>query len=220
MTPFQFNLTQGLIYGELRLRGYKINEGASSPQELQYLYETAKWPNIKRIAEIGFHLGFSSYAFLKARKDITVVSFDIGTHSFVSGAKKIIDLKFPGRHRLIYGDSIKTVPEFITQNPDRKFDLIFIDGGHEYETVKADINNMKSLARLNTIIIIDDLTPWLPWGKEPTQAWEEAIKKREIVQDELYIDGNAVKAIEPPGKRGWASGQYILISYGTSKIKY
>jgi predicted O-methyltransferase YrrM len=210
MTPFQFNLARGLIYGELRLRGYKIDEGGSSPQELQYLYETAKSPGVKSVAEIGFHLGFSSYAFLKAQNDISVVSFDIGTHSFISGAKKIIDRKFPGRHTLIRGDSTKTVPEFSMRNPNRKFDLIFIDGGHEYEIVKADICNMRLLARVGTIVIVDDLASWLPWGKGPARAWEEAIQVKEVVQDELYKDGQRVKTIEPPGRRAWALGRYLF----------
>ena len=201
---------RGLVYAELRLRGYKIKEGASSPAELMYLYKTAKRPNIDCVAEIGFHLGFSSYAFLKANRKISVISFDIGSHPFISAAKKIIDRKFPGRHTILYGDSTKAVPEFARQNPNIKFDLIFIDGGHDYETARDDIQNMKSLARPDTIVIIDDLTPWLPRGKGPTQAWTEAINKKEIVQDELYKDGKLVRAIEPPGERSWAIGHYVF----------
>jgi predicted O-methyltransferase YrrM len=210
MTPFRFSVAMALIYGELRLAGYKIDEGGSSPEELQYLYETARRPNIKRIAEIGFHLGFSSYAFLKPKSDITVTSFDIGAHEFVSGAKEIIDRKFPKRHTLILGDSTKTVPEYAAQNPDTKFDLIFIDGGHDYEVAKADLKNMKSFARPDTLLLIDDLTPWLSWGKGPTQAWMEAIQSGEIIQDELYKDGKPVKTIEPPGQRSWALGHYTF----------
>lgn len=210
MTELQFNVMRGLVYTELRLRGYNIEEGASSAAELMSLYETASRPNINRIAEIGFHLGFSSYAFLRADPQITVTSFDIGSHHFVPAAKKIIDRKFPGRHTIIYGNSTKTVPTFANQNPNTKFDLIFIDGGHDYETARADIQNMKSLAHPNTIVIIDDLTPWLPWGKGPTQAWIEAINKKEIVQDELYKDGKPVKTIEAPGERSCAMGRYIF----------
>ena len=139
MTPFRFNLMRGLIYTELRLRGYKIEEGSSSPRELQYLYEVAKRSYIKRIAEIGFHLGFSSYAFLKANPKVSVTSFDIGSHSFIPAAKNIIDRKFPNRHTIIYGDSTKIIPDFAKMNPNIEFDLIFIDGGHDYETAKADI---------------------------------------------------------------------------------
>lgn len=208
MTPFRLNLTRGLIYTELRLKGYKIEEGASSPEELQYLYKTAQRSGITKIAEIGFHLGFSSYAFLKANRQATVVSFDLGSHDFVPAAKKIIDRKFPGRHTLLYGDSMKTIPEFAEQNPDEKFDLIFIDGGHDYKTARADIRNMRKLATADTLVIMDDLTPWLPWGKGPAQAWSEAIASHEIIQLELYKDGKPAKTIEPPGARIWALGRY------------
>ncbi len=55
---------------------------------------------------------------------------------------------------------------------------------------------------------MDDLTPWLPWGKGPMQAWNEAVQQRTIVQEELYKDGQRVDAIEPPGERSWALGRY------------
>ena len=201
---------RGAVYAELRFRGYKIEEGSSSPEELKCLYEIARDQSICHIAEIGFHLGFSTYAFLKAKKENTVVSFDIKVHPFVPAAKNIIDRKFPGRHSIVYGDSTKTVREFSRNNPNMKFDLIFIDGGHDYEIARADLQNTRSLAYPGSLVIMDDLTPWLPWGKGPTQAWEEAIQNNYIKQIEVYEDGRSVTEIAPPGERAWAVGKYVL----------
>ncbi len=99
MTPLRFNIMRALVYGELFLRGYRIKEGSSSPQELDFLYATAQEAHIHQVAEIGFHLGFSAYAFLKANPTLKVTSFDIASHPFIFAAKKIIERKFPGRHR-------------------------------------------------------------------------------------------------------------------------
>jgi len=197
-----------LVTREIKSQGHIIEEGSASSAELLYLYKSAKRPGITSIAEIGFNLGFSAYAFLKSSPRVSVVSFDIGGHSYIPAAKAIIDRKFPGRHTLIYGDSTKTVPEFAKQHPGTAFDLIFIDGGHAYEVARADIQNMKSLAGAKTGVIIDDLTPWLPWGEGPTRAWIEAIQGGVIVQEELYKDGVRVNTIQPPGERSWALGHY------------
>ena len=185
-------------------------EGSIDEVERKYLANLARNTNVKLIGEVGFNAGLSSYTFLEANPKAQVYSFDIGEYDYVKPAKKYINELFPDRHNLIFGDSLKTVPKLHGSNPELKFDLIFIDGGHDYKTVKADINNMKNLATKDTLLLIDDLTPWKSWGVGPTKAWLEAIDSNFISQLELYKDGNKASQIEPPGERSWAIGKYIF----------
>ncbi|SPM37099.1 hypothetical protein AB431_21135 [Mycobacterium rhizamassiliense] len=191
-------------------RGNLLTEGSSSREELLCLASTVQRTNARLIGEIGFNVGFSSYAFLAAHPDTKVISFDLGGHRGTRFAKRLIDKRFPGRHTLIYGDSTKIVPEFAAENPDLRFDLFFIDGGHEYEIAKTDVLNVKPLCTEKTVVVMDDLTPWLGWGKGPAQAWTEAINEGLIRQDEMYKDGEPVQEMEPPGKRIWALGRYLF----------
>ena len=145
------------IRRSLWLKGRPPLEGSTSPEELLYLATTARRTNAKLIGEIGFNAGFSTTAFLSANPDSKVVSFDLVEHGYTRVAKKMVDEKFPGRHTLIAGDSTKAVPEFARNNPELRFDLIFIDGGHQYEVAKADIMNMMPMCTEKTAVIIDDL---------------------------------------------------------------
>jgi predicted O-methyltransferase YrrM len=194
----------------LLLRGRPPIEGSSTPEQLLYLASTVHRTGARLIGEIGFNAGFSSYAFLSAHPEAKVISFDLGKRACTKVAKKLIDLNFPNRHELIYGDSRETVPEFTIQNPDVHFDLVFIDGGHEYDVAKADIANMMPLCTDKTFVIMDDLMPWRHFGTGPTQAWTEATQVGIIRQDELIKDGKPADVIAPPGKRSWALGQYIF----------
>ena len=52
--------------------------------------------------------------------------------------------------RLFKGDSVKTLPGEVKTLP--KMDLIFIDGGHSYATVKSDWENSRSLMHDETAV--------------------------------------------------------------------
>jgi predicted O-methyltransferase YrrM len=106
--------------------------------------------------EIGFNAGHSAEIFLQNNKDLILTSFDLGIHNYVNTAKEYIDITYPNRHTLILGDSTKTIPIYLENNKDTKFDIIFIDGGHEYEIAKADMENCFHLAHKDTIIVLDD----------------------------------------------------------------
>lgn len=140
-------------------------------------------PEVKRIMEIGFNAGHSADAFLKYNEDVKLVSFDIGTHNYVRNGKEYIDEHYPERHTLIIGDSTRTVPQY---ESSEKFDIIFIDGGHDYPVAKADIDNCARLAHEKTLVIVDDIvsrSDWVQWyNRGPNRAWKEAIESGLIRQ--------------------------------------
>jgi predicted O-methyltransferase YrrM len=162
--------------------------------------------DFKYIMEIGFNAGHSSELFLK-NTNAYVYSFDIGDHfnHYLKYGKHYINYVYPNRHTLVFGDSKMTVPRFAANN-DIKFDLIFIDGGHDYETAYADLLNCRNLAHSETIVIMDDITinPIFKthWSIGPTKAWSEIIKLNllhEISHSEYNLLG-----------RGQSVGKYIL----------
>lgn len=54
------------------------------------------------------------------------------------------------RFELLKGDSVETLPRAVKTLP--KMDLIFIDGGHSYATVKSDWENLRSLMHDETAV--------------------------------------------------------------------
>ena len=135
------------------------------------------------VMEIGFNAGHSAEVFLQSNKNLTLTSFDLGIHAYVIHAKEYIDKIYPKRHTLKIGDSRYTVPSFVKANETTKFDIIFIDGGHDYEIAKADLTNCFDLAHKNTIVILDDTDfgeQPSEWAIGPTRAWTEELKANRI----------------------------------------
>lgn len=191
----------------LESRGYFHFEGFSQqiPQQVFLLNKLIQSNNVKNVMEIGFNAGHSAEIILSSSPDITLTSFDLGIHDYVSVGKNYIDNKFPFRHRLILGDSLETVPLFINENQHIKFDLIFIDGGHMYNIAKGDMMNCLKLAHSNTVLIVDDTIYTQGWEAEhtigPTQVWLESINDN-IIKEYGRIDF-------APG-RGMSWGKYFV----------
>jgi predicted O-methyltransferase YrrM len=190
----------------LNNRGFHQFEGYSlqCSQQVEDLINLTNKPHIN-IMEIGFNAGHSAEIFLQNNKNSTLTSFDLGIHNYVSTAKEYIDATYPNRHTLILGDSNQTVPIYLANNKDAKFDFIFIDGGHDYEIAKADIENCFHLAHKDTIVAMDDTMFIKEWTAGytigPTQTWIEHLHQNKIIE--------LNRKDYSPG-RGMSWGKYVL----------
>jgi len=177
----------------------EAGEGESSEAQHIFMRHLVRaYPEVRQVLEIGFHAGLSARAFLSARADVSMLSFDIGRHGHELVAWRAVSNTYPSRHTLVLGDSLTAVPAFHRHNPGRKFDLFYIDGGHTYGHAIADVLNCRHLAShllcpsINSaslwagggdgrecgggaLVLMDDLTPWVYWGVGPDQAWREAV---------------------------------------------
>ena len=64
---------------------------------------------------------------------------------------------------LFQGDTLKTLPENISQLP--KMDFVFLDGGHSLKTIANDWHYVQQLMHDQTVVIFDDY-----WNREDAGA--------------------------------------------------
>jgi len=187
----------------LNSRGFYDFEGHSQQviQQVKDLINLTSKPNIN-VMEIGFNAGHSAEIFLYNNKELNLISFDLDEHNYIQTAKEYIDITYPNRHKLILGDSRVTVPKYFNDNKEIKFDIIFIDGGQDYEIVKADIENCINLANKDTIIIVDDIyIPDWRFNDAIRKVWDEYLSQNKLIELNR-------KDYEPG--RGMAWGKYVF----------
>lgn len=186
--------------------GFINFEGHSqeAPPQVYDLIQLTNKPNIN-IMEIGFNAGHSAEVFLQNNKSLTLTSFDLGLHQYVNAGKMYINATYPNRHTLIIGDSRKTIPAYVKENKGTTFDFIFIDGGHDYDIAKSDLENCFHLAHKDTVVALDDTIFTRGWEQHftigPTRTWLEHIEEKKI------IDIN--RKDYWPG-RGMSWGKYVM----------
>lgn len=147
----------------------------------------------RRIMEIGTYNGVTAEKIINAAltnfpsSEIEYWGFDIfgkvppeepnPTHEIASKAEVRARLsKYNIKIHLIEGNTRKTLPKSIRMGIP-KMDFIFIDGGHSYETVKSDWENVNQIIHGSSIVVFDDI--YTHYG--PTKVVEEIKKSGDYV---------------------------------------
>ena len=169
---------------------------AQAPYVVGFLVETiARLPKNSKILQIGFNAGHSTVLMLNARNDVTITSVDIGKN-YIHECNESVNKSFPGRHTLIIGDSLEVIPKL-----KEEFDLFFIDGGHQYDVVRGDLENCYNLGRSGSYILMDDVAHLIDCTNDhtylvgPTKAYTEFVKMGKVINIANIEVGNRGMAL-------------------------
>jgi len=115
-------------------------------------------PKNPSILEIGTFKGKTAILMAKTRPDSNIITIDphygIPDHQEISSSFEAVIKNIISENLLHQIIHIKTNSQLYT--PTKKFDLIFIDGGHTYNDVKHDFEKFKHYCKEEGIIAFHD----------------------------------------------------------------
>ena len=132
----------------LKNNDMNVSEGSLHNQKDQQNLLRKLIKGCRKGMQIGFNAGDSADLFLDETGGI-LTSFDINRHNYVAVGNKYMNLKYPKKHTLIKGDSTIVLPKQKT----KKYEYIYIDGGHTFTVADQDIKNCKRFSTPKTFFI-------------------------------------------------------------------
>ena len=172
-------------------------EGYSSVAEQKSLRRVFHHRDINTICETGFNAGHSAANYLLGNHfgyDVRYVGFDLGRTAYSKAAERFLKTMFPDKFEVHWGDSTEVLPSFLAEHPGLICDGIMVDGGHNYETSKADLRAFLTRARCGSRVAIDDIE--MPALR---RSWKEA------QDDGLLRQDGCETASDPDAKRNWCA---------------
>jgi predicted O-methyltransferase YrrM len=155
------------IQTQITIIKYNLSEYKRYSNLLKIILKTKS----RKILEIGVYKGLRSLEMIKAAQSFNsrVIFFGFDMFEMFFEKKNILTkelskkpksmrfisdlLKEHANVKLVKGNTLITLPKF---SKKKKFDFIFIDGGHSVKTIRSDWNNSKKLMHKNSIVIFDD----------------------------------------------------------------
>ena len=156
----------------------EVARRAASPEIwTRFFYQLCKPNSIKNILEIGTNLGVSGQYFIKALENKKNTKFV--TLEGVKGLCEMASARFnrlttQNRFEVVHGLYDKTLPSVLKSRI--RFDLVFIDGNHQYEATLKYFELVKNNLTDGALVIFDDIH----WSKGMRKAWEEISVQKEI----------------------------------------
>ncbi len=162
----------------IEMGGYRIYDGKGdhliqSPEELLWTIKELKIiekkNKFKSFLEFGYNIGMTNTILNKFFNFEKIVSVDWVGGDSISKESFYANLRFKN-FILLCGDSCsKFINDQVVLNS--KYDLIFIDGGHDYDVVKNDFElSLKTIEKNGTIVFHDIASPSL---EGPKKLWNE-----------------------------------------------
>lgn len=111
------------------------------PDELPFLKQLVQsLPPNPKVINIGAGSGTSGLAILEAREDVRLLTIDITAHDSPFGSlyaeRQVVEAAgLSARHVQLHADSKQVAATWT----EPVVDMVFVDGGHEYEEAKGDI---------------------------------------------------------------------------------
>ena len=163
------DLTELLPNFDITIEPYAALDGGSTPIDLALLKGLAAAKQNCDYFEIGTWRGESVANVASVAKNCITLNLPDETLLKMGFDKKYVDL-----HRF-YSKNLKNVIHlqgdsltYDYKSLNQKFDLIFIDGDHHYESVKSDTENAFSLLKDENSIIV-----WHDYGNNPSDIrWD------------------------------------------------
>ena len=167
---------------EFYARGLEIaGEAWGFMDIVSVLYAVAEMGTPENYLEIGVRRGRSACAIAAASPETKIFAFDMWQQDYAGNENPGPDLVrqelskagHVGELTFIDGDSHKTVPEFLRQNPDLSFDCITVDGDHSTSGAWDDLRNVAPRLRIGGVLVFDDTNnPYCPGLNE---VWKDLI---------------------------------------------
>jgi cephalosporin hydroxylase len=188
------------------IRTHKVFGAIQQHREIAGLLEILRQNPPKYVCEIGTASGGTLYLLAQVcAAGALLLSIDLGlsferclVHArFAAHRQKIISLRADSRAP----DTIGRVRSILRGNA---LDLLFIDGDHSYDGVKADFTNYRSLVRPGGMIVLHDIVRdfGTRYGR-PTGNYTGGVP---VFWEEIKAQYRSSELIEDPAQDGYGIG--------------
>jgi hypothetical protein len=149
---------------------------------------------------VGFEAGHSSLFFLVETIDFVpssiVYSFEINTTPYTVFAHDLIDAVFPGRLRLLLGDSLDVISQLPHYYPEARCNILILGEESTYNDTLAQIELFSTLVAENHILVLSSknreslaLNAWKDAETRGHLDWEGTIYSSQSKIDEHFVVG-------------------------------
>lgn len=124
----------------------------------QYLNSTLSPDHVPSVLEIGVDRGTTLVPLvvnlIRTRPRFLFVGIDVLVQEQLLLTVRNIDVTEEQRAYIIQDNSLTILPQLVKSNT--KFDLLLIDGDHNYHTVSSELEYVESLTHPHSIVVVDD----------------------------------------------------------------